>query len=151
VKRGVEPGTIFDPEESKPKSLLQWDGLLAASRSHGGICEDVLVLCESKLHVRAAHVRELVARKHTMDNYMSYVRSGVKVANSSAQAQAEMLLTYAGHKLVYAIGGPLHDADVEAEALKHGIIFVDWTTPPCKVHGLQHAIDAASGSSSDDG
>jgi hypothetical protein len=146
----IEPGTVLDLEAAKLKLLFQWDGYIAAERSRDAIDEKLLVVCESKSHVRPYHVDDIVRRRITMNNYMNSIRSGVDAVNNVAKKQREVLLKFADRRLVYAIGGPVDEAEVRIQTAKHSIILVDWTTPPSIVYGLQKAIESASPSSSSD-
>jgi hypothetical protein len=148
IVKGRREGTVVDLEAAKPKSLIQWDGYVAAERSCDTVDEKLLVVCQSKLHVRPYHIDDIVTRRITMNNYMESIRRGVDAVNDIAIEQRKVLLKFADRKIVCAIGGPVHDAEVRFQAAKHSIIFVDWTTPPSKVHRLQNAIDSASRSSS---
>eukprot|EP00953_Heterococcus_sp_UTEX-ZZ885_P029957 15857-Heterococcus_DN1.PRE.3 len=106
IVKGVEPGTVLDLKAAKPKSLIQWDGYIAAERSCDTVDEKLLVVCESKLHVRPYHIDDIVTRRITMNNYMESIRRGVDAVNNVAIEQRKVLLKFADRKIVYAIGGP---------------------------------------------
>eukprot|EP00611_Tribonema_gayanum_P020715 TRINITY_DN383_c1_g1_i1.p2 TRINITY_DN383_c1_g1~~TRINITY_DN383_c1_g1_i1.p2 ORF type:complete len:184 (+),score=25.54 TRINITY_DN383_c1_g1_i1:450-1001(+) len=148
----LRAGAFADPMKKHVHAIMEWDGIIAATRHLEGEVQKRLFLTDGKAHVKEEHIHQVLppttsdlpisVRRARMQAYMKEVGVCEDWVNEYARAQGKALYPYTEHQCVCVVGGPIIDEAAWKAAVQHNMAIFTYNEPDFVQCNLDAAITA---------